>query len=153
MFNVGRYTKYMEDWMRMKNALGLCSVYTFFNIMSGGHMAALYSAAAGFPVGPYELMQRGERISNLAKALNAQRGFTRADDRIPDLWFRPMKSPEGAIEMQDYFKTQVLTRDDTEKMLDDYYQERGWGLSDGNPAGETLKALGLERWAPATDHR
>jgi len=153
MFNVGRYTKYMEDWMRVKNALGLCSIYTFFGIVSGGHMAALYSAAVGRPVDPYELMQRGERISNLAKVLNAQRGFTRRDDRIPDLWFRPMKSPEGVIEMQDYFKTKVLTRDDTEKMLDDYYQERGWELSDGAPGAETLKALGLEKWAPIADGR
>ena len=146
-FNVGRYTMYMEDWMRVKNALGVCSVYTFFDLISGEEMADMYSAAVGQKLSGNDLMKAGERISNLAKQLNAKEGFSRVDDCVPELWFRPMETPEGKIEMYDLFKTKVLTRDDVMRILDDYYEERGWDHKNGNPSIEKLTELDLEAWA------
>ena len=142
-FNVGRYTSHMEDMMRVKNALGICTIYTYQALVFGDDMARLYSAAVGEEVGPGELIRRGERISNVAKVLNVREGFTRLDDRAPDVWFRPMNSPEGTIEMEDYFQTKVLTREDVERMLDDYYDERGWTRELGIPTPEALEGLGL----------
>jgi aldehyde:ferredoxin oxidoreductase len=142
-FNVGRYTSHMEDMMRVKNALGICTIYTYQGLVFGDDMARLYSAAVGDEIGPGELIARGERISNVDKILNAREGFTRADDRAPDVWFRPMESPEGTIEMEDYFQTKGITREDVERMLDDYYDERGWTRELGIPSPETLERLGL----------
>jgi aldehyde:ferredoxin oxidoreductase len=143
-FNVGRYTKYMEDVMRVKNALGACSIYTFFGLLFGDDLARLYSAATGLEITGGDLMKCGERIFNLSKLLNIREGFTREDDRVPELWFRPMGSPEGRIEMMDYFETKVMTKEDVEKILDDYYGERGWDVKKGIPTKQKLKELGLD---------
>ncbi len=142
-FNVGRYTRYMEDMMRVKNALGLCSIYTYQGLIFGDDMARLYSAATDEDLSAGELVEHGERISNLAKVINVREGFTRADDKVPEVWFRPMESPEGRIEMQDYYQTKPLTEEDVDRLLDDYYEERGWDLETGRPTKERLERLGL----------
>jgi aldehyde:ferredoxin oxidoreductase len=54
-----------------------------------------------------------------------------------------MDSPEGRIEMQDYYQTKVLTKEDVDRLLDDYYEERGWDLKTGRPTKERLERLGL----------
>lgn len=146
-FNVGRYTRYMEDMMRVKNALGLCIIYTYQGLLFGDDMAKLYNAATGENLSPGELVEHGERISNIAKIINMREGFTREEDRVPEVWFRPMESPEGLIEMKDYYNTKVLTKEDVEKLLDDYYDERGWDLSNGVPQLKKLRELGLENYS------
>jgi len=142
-FNVGRYTAHMEDLMRVKNALGLCAIYTYQALVFADDMARLYSAAVGRETGVRELIERGERVSNIAKVVNVREGFSRADDRPPDVWFRPMDAPEGRIEMEDYFQTKVLSPEDLERILDDYYDERGWEITTGRPSAERLEKLGL----------
>lgn len=149
-FNVGRYTAYMEDLMRVKNALGLCTIYTYQALIFADDMARLYSAAVGVDVGARELIARGERVSNLAKIVNVRDGFSRTDDQPPDVWFTPMDAPEGTIEMEDYFQTKVLTRDDLGRMLDDYYDERGWNVATGHPVGRRLREMGLAKYAADT---
>jgi len=148
-FSVGRYTTYMEDMMRVKNAIGLCTIYTYQALVFADDMARLYSAAVGEDVTARELVRRGERITNLAKVINVRDGFSRADDQPPDVWFRPMETPEGQIEMQDYYQTKRLTREDLAKMLDDYYDERGWDVPSGRPTEARLRALGLDEYADA----
>ena len=143
-FNVGRYTKHMEDMMRIKNALGLCTIFTYQGLILGNDIAALYNASAGEDLTPGELIQRGERVSNLAKLVNVREGFTREDDKVPEIWFEPMHSPEGTIETRDYFNTKVIEKEDAEKILDDYYDERGWDIDNGTPSQRKLKELGLE---------
>jgi len=146
-FNVGRYTRYMEDMMRVKNALGLCSIYTYQGLIFGDDMTQLYNAATDENLSPGELVEHGERISNLAKLINVREGFTRADDKVPEVWFRPMESPEGRIEMQDYYQTKVLTKEDVDRLLDDYYEERGWDPKTGQPTKERLEQLGLKEYS------
>ena len=146
-FNVGRYTMHMEDMMHVHNSLGLCSIYSYQGLIFGHEMARLYQGATGEPVTAGDLVQRGERISNLCKLVNVREGFGRQDDRVPVLWFRPMDSPEGRIEMRDYFNTKPITREDADRMLTDYYNERGWDPGSGTPTPEKIKELGLERFA------
>lgn len=146
-FNVGRYTMHMEDMMHVHNSLGLCSIYSYQGLIFGHEMARLYQGATGEPVTAGDLVQRGERISNLCKLVNVREGFGRQDDRVPELWFRPMDSPEGRIEMRDYFNTKPITREDADRMLTDYYNERGWDPGSGTPTPEKIKELGLERFA------
>ena len=145
-FNVGRYTKYMEDMMRVKNALGLCIIFTYQALIFGNDLTRLYSAATGNEVTAGDLVEAGERIFNLSKILNIREGFTRKDDKVPELWLRPMETPEGKIETMDYYETKVMTRDDFEKILDDYYEERGWDQKRGIPTKQKLRELGLEEY-------
>ena len=147
-FNVGRYTRYAEDLMRVKNALGLCTIYTYQALVFADEMARLYNAATGDDLSTGELVLHGERVSNLAKIINVREGFTRADDKPPEVWFRPMDAPEGRLEMRDYYDTKVLTENDVSKILDDYYDERGWNPKTGIPCHEKLQELELHEYAP-----
>jgi len=142
-FNVGRYTRYMEDMMRVKNAIGLCTIYTYQGLLFGNDIAELYSAATGQAMTALGMVECGERISNVAKMMNVREGFRRVDDAVPEVWFRPMESPEGTIEMQDYYQTKTLTKEDTDRILDDYYEERGWNPKTGTPTPERLRELDL----------
>ena len=142
-FNVGRYTRYMEDMMRVKNAIGLCTIYTYQGLLFGNDIAELYSAATGQEMSALGMVECGERINNVAKMINVREGFRRVDDAIPEVWFRPMESPEGTIEMQDYYQTKTLSKQDTDRILDDYYEERGWNPETGTPTSERLDALDL----------
>ena len=90
----------------------------------------------------------GERVSNLAKIINVREGFTRVDDKPPEVWFRPMDAPEGRLEMRDYYETKVLTENDVSKILDDYYDERSWNPKTGIPCREKLQELELHEYAP-----
>jgi len=145
-FNVGRYTKYMEDMMRVNNALGVCSIFTYQALISMEDMAKLYSAKTGNDLSAGELMKAGERIHNLAKLINIKEGFTRNEDKIPETWLRSMKTPEGDITLTDYYGTKFLTKIDIEKILDDYYDERGWDLEKGIPTNKKIAELGLEEY-------
>jgi aldehyde:ferredoxin oxidoreductase len=58
-----------------------------------------------------------------------------------------MHSPEGTIETRDYFNTKVIEKADAERILDDYYDERGWDIDNGTPTQGKLKELGLERYS------
>jgi aldehyde:ferredoxin oxidoreductase len=58
-----------------------------------------------------------------------------------------MHSPEGTIETRDYFNTKAIEKADAERILNDYYDERGWDIDSGTPTQEKLKKLGLEQYS------
>ena len=90
------------------------------------------------------MIQAGERCWNLLKILNYKVGFTRKDDRPPDVWFTPIKVNGDKVELTDYYRSRVLTREDIEELLDDFYDERGWDRETSAPTPEKLKELGLD---------
>jgi aldehyde:ferredoxin oxidoreductase len=75
----------------------------------------------------------GERIVNLNRAFNVREGIRRKDDSLPHrLTHTP--APEGPS------KGQVV---ELNQMLDEYYEQRGWRLSDGLPTLQTLYRVDL----------
>ena len=99
--------------------------------------ASLMEAVTGLSFTPEEVLEVGERVNNLAKAFNVQAGFTRADDTLPErLMTEPLKA--GAS------KGQLISREDLDTMLDEYYSFRGWDVKTGMPTREKLTALRLE---------
>jgi len=100
------------------------------------HTADLMEAITGLPFTSEEVMKVGERLTNLARAFNVREGFSRADDTLPErLMTEPLKA--GAS------KGQLISREDLDKMLDEYYSERGWDLKTGVPTRAKLQELGL----------
>jgi aldehyde:ferredoxin oxidoreductase len=98
--------------------------------------ANLMEAVTGLQYAPEEIQKVGERMNNLARAFNAREGFTRNDDTLPErLMTEPLKA--GAS------KGQLISPDDLNQMLDEYYTDRGWDLKTGAPSREKLKELGL----------
>ncbi len=148
-FNTPRLTKHAEDWYSLFNSLGQCHRLYIHRFHSMDYFLDFYRAVTGEAVDAAEMLERGERAWNMQKLLNVRLGFGREQDAAPEQWFEPMTSGENALPLMDYYKQRVITRSDTEAMLDDYYQARGWDRDTGEPTTKTLKRLGLEPFAPA----
>ena len=142
--NVGRLTRYTEDNYSVFSSLGLCARTQVRNFYNMDNCAEFYSAVTGIELSRSELATAGERAWNLLKAANVREGFSRKDDSFPEKWFEPLITPGGEeVRMLDYFGNKVLTREDCEKLLDDYYDERGWDIERGVPTKDKLTQLGL----------
>jgi aldehyde:ferredoxin oxidoreductase len=136
--NVGRLTRYSEDWFMVLASLGVCARAQINRFYSAKLAAELFSALTGMEMDERELMKCGERTWNLLRAANAREGFSRKDDEPPESWF---VEPTFV----DYCKGTVkITKEIVDMFLDDYYEERGWN-KDGVPTREKLLELGLEK--------
>jgi aldehyde:ferredoxin oxidoreductase len=146
-FNPGRYTKYSEDWFSLFTSLGLCNRAFLNRFYSIGLIKDLFSALTGFDLDARDLIRTAERGWNIMRALNLRAGFKKKDDEPPDIWFVPMEGEAAPWEISDYFGEKI-TREQVDKYLLDYYDERGWG-ADGKPTMEKLMDLGLDDVAKA----
>jgi aldehyde:ferredoxin oxidoreductase len=101
-------------------------------------------------VSPREFLRVGERIWNLEKLLNVREGFNRDDDEVPPVWLQntevPLKLRSGEQYLMDWFGNR-LKEENIERVLDDYYEERGWDVERGVPTRQRLAELGLEDFA------
>jgi aldehyde:ferredoxin oxidoreductase len=79
-----------------------------------------------------EFLMAGERSLNVKRMLNISCGLSRADDTLPYRLEHEQFPTGGAAGKVP----------DLPKMLDEYYEFRGWG-SDGIPGESKLKELGL----------
>lgn len=83
-----------------------------------------------------EFSRIGERIFNLEKMFNIREGFNRADDRVPERFFK---------EAQSYGKGKgvLATREDFKTWMDNYYTTRGWDITTSQPKRDKLEELEL----------
>jgi aldehyde:ferredoxin oxidoreductase len=143
--NMGRHSRYSEDWFAFFSCLGLCNRAWINRFYSAKSLTEIYSALTGHKITQAELLKASERVWNMEKMLNAKAGFSRKDDQFPEIWFTPLKDDKGnEWILTDYFKTKKLTREDLEAYLDDYYDERGWDKRMGIPTPRKLEELGIE---------
>jgi aldehyde:ferredoxin oxidoreductase len=144
-FNIARMTPYGEDWISLMNSVGMgCLRGRVDNFFRGEDWSNIYSAVTGFETSLDQLMQASRRIYHLYKALNVRLGFSRKDDIFPERWFETLQTADrGNLVLCDYFGT-PLSRQDCEKLLDDYYDERGWDVKTGIPLEKSLVYTGLE---------
>jgi aldehyde:ferredoxin oxidoreductase len=56
---------------------------------------------------------------------------------------KPFETPDGTQALTDYYRKKKLSAEDIERLLDDYYDERGWNMERGIPTEEKLEELGL----------
>ncbi len=144
-FNCGRLTRHVEDSGMVFDSIGTCLMYPLADLpLQVRHLAEFYSAATGMEIDPAGLKEAGERANNLHKLLNVREGFTRPDDAPPQVWLQPKSTPDGELVLMDYYGRRRLEAEDLERMLDDYYDERGWDPADGTPTEAKLRQLGLE---------
>jgi len=144
-FNIARMTPYGEDWVAFMNSVGMgCLRGRVDNFFKGEDWSEVYSAVTGFETSLADFREAMRRNYNLYKALNVRLGFSRKDDVFPDRWFEPLETTDrGTLLLCDYFGT-PLSLEDCEKLLDDYYDERGWDTETGIPAENTLIDCSLE---------
>ena len=127
--------KISEDLMGLYNSLVVCR-FTFYPAgIKINTLMEIFKSVTGWDASPKELLLVGERSFNLTRAFNAREGFTRKDDVLPRRVMEPLS--EGPL------KGEGFPRDALNKMLDLYYEYRGWDKERGWPTREKLKELGL----------
>ncbi len=126
-----KFVKETQDERAACFSLVLCD----FAPLEVGHFVDMLNAATGFDFSEEEYLRAGERIWNLTRMFNVREGVRRKDDTLPPrLMEEPLPDGPGA--------GNVITRDMLDRMLDEYYELRGWD-SNGMPTPEKLKELAL----------
>jgi aldehyde:ferredoxin oxidoreductase len=133
----GKMVRDMEDTYALIDSFIVCkfSRGTYYKEMED--MAKLYSLVTGYDMTPEELKKAGERINTIARVINIREGLGRKDDSLP---WKVMNLPipdEGPV------KGAVVTQEELDLLLDDYYTARGWTL-EGVPTVAKLKELGMD---------
>ncbi len=133
----GKLVRDMEDVYALIDSFIVCkfSRGTYYKELPD--MAKLYSLVTGYEMAPEELKKAGERINTVARLINIREGLSRKDDTLP---WKVMNMPipdEGPV------KGAVVTQEELDLLLDDYYESRGWTL-EGVPTTAKLKELGME---------
>ncbi len=114
----------------------------------------LFSAVTGQEVDEHGLYKLGEKVMNLQRAILAREGHVgRACDKLPDYYYtQPLQSDawndlcmapgkDGAPFSK---RGTVLDRQAFERMMDEYYQLRGWDVPTGLQTRSKLEELGLK---------
>jgi aldehyde:ferredoxin oxidoreductase len=136
----GKLVKDLEDIYSLLDSFIVCknAKSTFYKELAD--LARLYGLVTGVDVSAEELGAAAERINTLARLINLREGLSRKDDTLP---WKVMNEPipdDGPV------KGAVVTRDELDLMLDDYYEVRGWNL-EGVPKVAKLKELGMDELA------
>lgn len=136
----GKIVKDLEDVYNIIDSLIVCknAKGTFYKELED--MAKLYSATTGAETTAQDLALAGERIQTLARIINIREGLTRKDDTLP---WKVMNMP---VPDDGPAHGAVVTQEELDLMLDDYYTVRGWNL-EGIPTKEKLQQLGLEEFS------
>jgi aldehyde:ferredoxin oxidoreductase len=132
-----RMAKWFEDLFAAVNALGLCIFPADKLALGPTDYADLLSAFLEEDITPEEFMEIGERIFNIQRLYSIREGITRRDDTWPERFFEE-KLPEGPSQGA------IVSRETISRVLDEYYDNRGWSRTTGHPTPETLSRLGIE---------
>jgi aldehyde:ferredoxin oxidoreductase len=140
----GKLVKDLEDQFNIIDSLIVCknAKNTFYKDFE--EMTKIYNATTGLGITQQELETAGERIQTLAKLINIREGLTRKDDTLP---WKVMNQP---ITEDVPAKGAVVTKDELNLMLDDYYQTRGYNKQ-GIPTTVKLQELGLSDYLELTE--
>jgi aldehyde:ferredoxin oxidoreductase len=128
--------KWFEDLYSAANALGICFFSAGLGVLGPGHLSELYSAFTGIQTTPEELMRIGGNIFTVLKAYTVREGLTRKDDTLPERFFTETLA-DGPN------KGAVLSKEEIDKLLDEYYELRGWDKETSIPSKKKLAELGL----------
>ena len=132
----------MVVWLEHSNAvsdsLELCKFAGPWIQLDQGYMpgdyAKLFHAVTGLELTGDQIMNMGKRIINIERLFNLREGITRKDDWVGSrLLDNP--SPSGP------FKGESFSRTEFTKMLDEYYEIRGWSKEGIPPDPESILSL------------
>ncbi len=131
----GRFLKFLEDSRGVLDTLPFCLFLTRSNYNIDFRLwRDFLVAGTGVNYTYEEVMEVGERIKNVERAFIVREGFRRRDDTIPRRMLEEA-TPCGHP---------PVTQAKFDKMLDEYYEARGWNKRTGIPSRMKLEELGLE---------
>jgi aldehyde:ferredoxin oxidoreductase len=129
----------LERWNSFEKVIGYC----FFgpaprSFISVEDVLESINAATDWDMTLEEVLEIGERATNMARVFNAREGFSRQDDILPERLFQGLEN--GTL------KGEAMPRHEFESALTVLYGLKGWDPETGNPSRERLDALSLG-WA------
>ncbi|OGR40625.1 MAG: aldehyde ferredoxin oxidoreductase [Desulfovibrionales bacterium GWA2_65_9] len=133
-----RIVKIAEDANAVVDSLIACK-FLFF-AASLEEYARAYSAVTGVPATAHDLLLIGERVDYQERLMNAQNGFTAADDDLPARFFTEEGTSGPGLPIP------PVPREDFLACRAAYYRIRGL-TPEGLPTRETAEKLGLP-WPP-----
>jgi aldehyde:ferredoxin oxidoreductase len=121
--NVGRLTRYSQDWFSLFSSLGICNRFQINRFYHAALIRDLYTAVTGVELEVWEMMDKAARGWELYRELSTREGLGLDTDAPPEAWFgeQPLWGRGGRL--HDYFGNE-LTREDILTLLADYYDER-----------------------------
>jgi aldehyde:ferredoxin oxidoreductase len=135
-------TMYFQDIYTLSDALQICK----FNTSHNGHginiqdMADIYSAVTGVEADEKAMRTIADRIYALERCFLVREGIRKKDDFLQGKWAE--EATKGGA-----FNGSLLDKEKFGKLLEDYYEQRGWDKKTGIPTKEHLRFLGLEDMA------
>ncbi|GAB4307653.1 MAG: aldehyde ferredoxin oxidoreductase [Promethearchaeota archaeon] len=112
-----------EDRMALIDSLVVCKFIR--GVLDWDLIVRTYNAVFGTTATVEDLRGIANEVVTMARRFNAREGFSRKDDYMPPRAYEePVKSRSGVVH--------VLDRDAYDRMLDEYYERRGWS-KDGVP--------------------
>jgi len=128
----------LEDWEALLGSLVFCRFTAEpLGPINLNRLEKALRAVTGWQVEDEEMLRVGERAVNLERLFNLREGFTFHDDRLPHRFSEALESGASG--------GHAITKDDLDKMLNEYYRLRGW--RDGVPSTEKLDDLGIAEFA------
>ena len=135
----GACTALVENQVALLNSYGVCLFHWMLDPAGYApqeYYGQAFAAVTGIERSPEELMQDGERICNLEKAINSRIGLRREHDTVCERW---MWEPNN----EGMYAGRVAA-DMFIPVLDEYYEWRGWERDSGLQTRAKLTELGLE---------
>ena len=105
-----------EDRLTIFDTMILCRF--FRDIIPWNSLETIVEGTTGLKLGTSDLRRIASNISNIVREFNVREGITRNDDTLPERFFNEKLGKEKKI----------IKREDFNRLLDDYYRLRGWGL-------------------------
>ena len=133
---VGRLLKYSHAWFSILSSLGICARAQINRFYNAEFCANIYETVTGFETSLDQLRKRVDRVWTLLRMINIREGIDLRSEQPPEKWF-------GESGFQDYMTAELVTPDEMDLMIKDYYQEWGWDPDTGKPGRERLAELGL----------
>ncbi len=127
--------KTLYDENCILHSLLVCDMPAKFIPLSLEDYAQYFQAVTGESVSEEDFMTIAGRVETLIRMFNIREGFTREDDTLPHRTLsEPL--PDGPA------KGQFIGEENLNRMLDEYYESRGWNSS-GVPTEKTLERYQL----------
>ncbi len=130
-----------ENIYAVVDSLGICKfVCHGFNspsLLGYEHFSRMIETVKGWKVSTDELKDCAKQIVDLERLINMREGITRKDDTLPGRYFddpMPKGMPAG----------HRIDREEFEKMLDRYYDLRGWSPDGLVPEERAMEVIGEE---------
>ena len=134
---VGRLLRYSHRWFVTLGSLGVCARAAVNRFYNASLCAEFYEAVTGIKTDLETLWRSVDRVWTLYRMANLREGLDRTrDEALPRAWF---EEPG----FKDYVTGRPLSREETEEMIEDYYEEWGWDRKTGVPGPAELERLGL----------